>query len=384
LQGDCKDNFGETEEVADMQVELLATVKAQKKISNKWIAEETGLSESTISRILSRQTEPKFEDVVRIAIAMGVSLDALGDKLQVLTEQFSTQNEQIIGWKDQINSNNETIDQVGLKIESLSDTLGLTGTVTEEEITKIKVQFASLYESVKQNMSLSEEIIMTALVGAMKRATPEISAEIDALIGEYQRYVRETQGRAEELRGLIENGYDELLGKHVNDPAYQEIRDKITGWYEELGYLNGSMSESGWQWQQTVADFNSNEIDLGGNINEAKDKIGEIASIGQTAIADIAAARDAVLLEVDNAIAYATKYKPEDLELLWDIRAELEADYAAQETSIKNELNTIFESIQNSMINNVICKAFGAIPNSIHLPLPFFLCLHILVLLHCK
>lgn len=287
-----------------------------------------------------------FDDV-------GVSLDALGSKLEVLTEQFSAQNEQIIEWKNQIDSNNETIDRVGLKIETLSTTLGLTGTVTQEEITKIKGQFASLYESVKQNMSLSEEVIMTALVGAMKRATPEISAEIDALIGEYQRYVRETQGRAEELRGLIENGYDELLGKHVNDPAYQEIRDKITGWYEELGYLNGGMSESGWKWQQTVADFNNNKIDLGSNVEEAQEALGDIASIGKTALEDVAAARDAVLLEVDNAIAYAAKYKPEDLELLWDIRAELEADYAAQEASIKSELNSIFESIQNSMIDKI-------------------------------
>lgn len=70
-----------------MQVELLATVKAQKKISNKWIAEATGLSESTVSRILSRQTEPKFEDVVRIAIAMGVSLDALAGIVRSEVEQ---------------------------------------------------------------------------------------------------------------------------------------------------------------------------------------------------------------------------------------------------------------------------------------------------------
>lgn len=284
---------------------------------------------------------------------VGISLDSLGAKLQVLTEQFAAQNEQIIGWKQQIDSNNDTIDRVGFKIETLSYTLGATGTVTQEEIDKIKAQFASLYEAVKSNMSLSEEIIMTALVGAMKRATPEISAEIDALIGEYQRYVRETQGRAEELRGMIENGYDELIGKHKDDPAYQEIRDKITGWYEELGYLNGSMSESGWQWQQTVTDFNNNEIDFGTTIGDAQEKIGEIASIGQTAISDIAEARDAVLLEVDNAIAYAAKYKPEDLELLWDIRAELEADYAAQEAGIKAELNTIFESIQNGMINKI-------------------------------
>ena len=70
-----------------MQVELLATVKTQRKLSNKWIAEETGLSESTISRILSRQIEPKFEDVVRIAIAVGVSLDALAGIVRIEAEQ---------------------------------------------------------------------------------------------------------------------------------------------------------------------------------------------------------------------------------------------------------------------------------------------------------
>ena len=70
-----------------MQVELLATVKTQRKLSNKWIAEETGLSESTISRILSRQIEPKFEDVVRIAIAVGVSLDTLAGIVRSEAEQ---------------------------------------------------------------------------------------------------------------------------------------------------------------------------------------------------------------------------------------------------------------------------------------------------------
>lgn len=60
-----------------MQVELIKTLQAEKGFSNKKIAEATGLSESTISRILSRQVEPKFEDVVRIAVILGASLDAL-------------------------------------------------------------------------------------------------------------------------------------------------------------------------------------------------------------------------------------------------------------------------------------------------------------------
>ena len=63
--------------VRTMQVELIKTLKKEKNITNTQIAEKTGLHESTISRILARQTEPKFEDVVLIALAVGASLDAL-------------------------------------------------------------------------------------------------------------------------------------------------------------------------------------------------------------------------------------------------------------------------------------------------------------------
>ena len=284
---------------------------------------------------------------------VGVSLESLAAKLEALTEQYNVQNQQIIEWKEQINSNNETIDSVGLKITTLGATLGATGVVTQEEIDEMKAQFNTLYSCVAENMSLSEEVILTALVGAMKRATPEISAQIDLLIGEYQRYVRETQGRGAELKQLIENGYDELVGKHKDDPAYQQIMSQITGWYDELGYLNGSMSESGWKWQQTVEDFNNNKIDFGENWDDAKEAISNIASVGQAALEDVAAARDAVLLEVDNALKYAEKYDPEEYDLLCDIRAALEADYAEQEAAIKNEIDTIFESIQTSMIYSI-------------------------------
>lgn len=68
--------------VAEMEVELLLALKKQKDIKNKELAEKTGLSESTISRIFSRQVEPKFEDVVRIAFVLGVSLDALAGIVQ--------------------------------------------------------------------------------------------------------------------------------------------------------------------------------------------------------------------------------------------------------------------------------------------------------------
>lgn len=282
---------------------------------------------------------------------IGVSLESLAVKLNLLTEEFGIQNSQIIEWGGQIESNNETIDKINTKIGTLTATLGITGTVTEEEITEIKKQFAILYEAIRSNMSNSEQIIMTAMVGALKRATPEISAQIDVLIGEYQRYVRETQGRAEELKLLIDNGYDQLVGKHKDDPAYQEILGQIQGWYTELGYLNGSMSESGWQWQQTVADINANGVDLGGSVEKAKEKIGEITGVAQTALEDIKTARDTVMREIDNAIAYASKYgTDEEVQMLGDIKQVLADDYAKQEQAIKDELNTIFETIQTQMV----------------------------------
>ena len=282
---------------------------------------------------------------------VGVSIESLAGKLNLLTEEFNVQNGQIIEWADEIESNNETIDKVTSNIETLTATLGITGVVTQEEITEIKKQFASLYKAVKSNMSNSEEIIMTALVGALKRATPEISAQIDVLIGEYQRYVRETQGRAEELKLLIDNGYDQLVGKHKDDPAYQEIMGQIQGWYTELGYLNGSMSESGWQWQQTVADINANGVDFGGSVDEAKEKIDEVTGVAQTALEDIRAARDTVMMEIDNAIAYASKYgTDEEVQLLGDIKQVLANDYAAQEQAITDELQAIFDTIQTQMV----------------------------------
>lgn len=285
---------------------------------------------------------------------VGISLDTFRTKLELLTEKFNLQNQQICDWREEIEANNETIDKIGSKIQTLTATLGSTGTVTQEEIDKIKGQFNSLYECIRENMTLSEEVILTALVGAMQRATPEISEQIDLLIGEYQRYVRETQGRAEELKMLIDNAYDNLIGKEKDDPAYQEIMRNILAWQEELGYLAGGMSDAGWQWQQTVNDFNNNEIDFGTSVEDVTNTLSEIATCGQTALEDLAVARDTVLKRIDEQIAYAARYgSPEEVEFLGDIRQIIEDDYAAQEEDIKSELNTIFESIQEGMIGKI-------------------------------
>ena len=79
-----------------------------------------------------------------------------------------------------------------------------------------------------------------------------------------------------------------------------------------------------------------------------------LATCGQTALEDLAVARDTVLKQIDEQIAYAGKYGSlEEVEMLGDIRQSIEDDYAAQEEAIKSELNTIFESIQEGMIGKI-------------------------------
>lgn len=60
-----------------MDKKQLEALRGEAKLTNARIAELTGLSPSTLSRIFSGQTEPRFEDVAAIARVTGVSLDAL-------------------------------------------------------------------------------------------------------------------------------------------------------------------------------------------------------------------------------------------------------------------------------------------------------------------
>ena len=60
-----------------MDVNKLENAKTKGNFTNKKIAEMTGVSESTVSRIFSREVEPKFRDVASIAKVVGVSLDDL-------------------------------------------------------------------------------------------------------------------------------------------------------------------------------------------------------------------------------------------------------------------------------------------------------------------
>ena len=60
-----------------MEIKKLEKAKIQGNFTNKKISELTRISESTVSRIFSREVEPKFRDVAAIAEVVGVSLDDL-------------------------------------------------------------------------------------------------------------------------------------------------------------------------------------------------------------------------------------------------------------------------------------------------------------------
>ena len=60
-----------------MEIEKLKALKIKGNFTNKKIAELTGISETTVSRIFSREGESKFRDMAAIAKVVGASLDDL-------------------------------------------------------------------------------------------------------------------------------------------------------------------------------------------------------------------------------------------------------------------------------------------------------------------
>ena len=58
-----------------MKAEILKKLKDESKLTTKQISEKSGIPESTISRILSGQTDnPSFDSIYAIVKAMGVPL----------------------------------------------------------------------------------------------------------------------------------------------------------------------------------------------------------------------------------------------------------------------------------------------------------------------
>lgn len=71
-----------------MEIEKLKALKTKRNFTNKQIAELTGISESTISRIFAGQGESKFSDVAAIAKVVGASLDDLAGIIREEDEEI--------------------------------------------------------------------------------------------------------------------------------------------------------------------------------------------------------------------------------------------------------------------------------------------------------
>ena len=72
-----------------MEIEKLKALKTKGNFTNKRIAELTGISETTVSRIFARQGESKFGDVAAIAKVVGASLDDLAGLARAEDEEIT-------------------------------------------------------------------------------------------------------------------------------------------------------------------------------------------------------------------------------------------------------------------------------------------------------
>ena len=281
---------------------------------------------------------------------VGIPLENIAIEFSETAQNVVNAYQPVIDMGEKLQNNREYLEGVYSDFQVLTATLGTTGTVTQEEVNNILASFSELYAGIQSNMSQSSEIIQTALVDSLVNATPVIAEQITTLIGEYQRYVEETQGRAGELKTLIEQGFSDLEGLSSGSEEFQEISQNISGWYEELSYLSGGVSDASIAWAQTVDDFNNNKIDFGENFEQSQEGIQQITQAGSDALTAIGDAKNTVLGELDYWIQYASNYGTEqDVQLLYDIKAQLEQNYADQEAEIRGELETIFGKIADQI-----------------------------------
>ena len=71
-----------------MQGTKLKPFVDQAKLTYRQLAELTGISESTVSRILAGQVEPKYSDVAAIAKVVGASLDDIAGIIRPEDEEI--------------------------------------------------------------------------------------------------------------------------------------------------------------------------------------------------------------------------------------------------------------------------------------------------------
>lgn len=78
-----------------MRGDQIKALRNKAKLSSKQLSDLTGISESTLSRIMLDQSEPRFEDIVSIVRVTGGSLDELAGLKPVTDEEVTRLQAQV-------------------------------------------------------------------------------------------------------------------------------------------------------------------------------------------------------------------------------------------------------------------------------------------------
>lgn len=212
-----------------------------------------------------------------------------------------------------ISSLGDTLQGQKAKVETLSATVGLytsllgeTGTVTQEEVDKLKGYWAELYEAINASLTATQQIIKTALVDALISATPEVAAQITAIIGEYDRFVQQTQGRLAVIDIEVNRTLDSMVGLEKNSPEYNAAIDNLTKLYTEAGILSSKTSELKWDWENMLESFKSGKINLGTTVEDMKTGLSDITTYTKSYIEEVGSAHKTTLIAIDDEIKRAS------------------------------------------------------------------------------
>lgn len=63
--------------MAEKNLNRLKVVLAEKNLSNKWLSEQLGVGQATISKWVTNNSQPNLEMLLRISECLGVSLPEL-------------------------------------------------------------------------------------------------------------------------------------------------------------------------------------------------------------------------------------------------------------------------------------------------------------------
>ncbi len=315
-----------------------------------WAVAAIGAVAGAITGVILAQEQLRKEFVGTFLFDNGgTPIEAYVEQVRMLGETLDAQrNREIVRMGVEIVGKKEEIDNSIIAIESFMNTIGINTPVMQEDIDKLKGMFDDLYNTINEKLTLSSQIINTALVGALSRASGETATHIEGLIGSYNLFASETQGSLAELKKQLDESIQGLKGLSRGTPEFEAQSKEIADLTKRMGELSGSVTDSQTKFNLMKSDLKDTPIDFG-DLENAKKRIGEMETIGKELLDGIEQAKVVSITEIDNAIAAATAAgNLEDVEMLGDIKQILIDDFANQKSGIQTELSEIFGEVRSA------------------------------------